>query len=127
MHMTVDCIPFAPGSGPEPQPTVLVLGSGRAATALSAALASEGFHTIHAAGWPKVRALAGFLKPDLLLQVPEHPEELAWRAVFGRDVPELTISRSPLIAGLRWPVRWRTLVVAMRQRIDHGPVLAAVL
>jgi hypothetical protein len=124
MDVTVVSKPVVTAFSAEPQPVVLVLGSGRTARALCDALACEGFHTIQASGWSKIRSLAGFLKPDLLLQVPETPDELAWRSCFSRDVPELTISRSVDVAGLRWPVRWRTLVVAIRQRIEHGPVLA---
>jgi hypothetical protein len=124
MDVTVVSKPAFAAPHAEPQPVVLVLGSGRTPKALSDALATEGFHTIHASGWAKVRALAGFLRPDLLLLVPESPEELAWRTCFARDVPELTLSRSADIAGLRWPVRWRTLVVAVRHRIEHGAVLA---
>jgi hypothetical protein len=124
MEVTVVSKPVVAAPSAEPQPVVLVLGSGRTAKALSDALASECFHTIHASGWAKVRALAGFIKPDMLLLVPESPEELAWRTCFSRDVPELTVSRTHDIAGLRWPVRWRTLVVAIRQRIAYGPALA---
>lgn len=126
MDVTVVSNPVSYRVAAEPPPVVLILGSGRTAKALCDALAVEGFHTIQASGWSKIRAVAGFLKPDLLLQVPEVPDELAWRACFSREVPVLTISRSPDIAGLRWPVRWRTLLVAIRQRIEHGQVLAQI-
>ncbi|MBC7545854.1 MAG: hypothetical protein H7338_24240 [Candidatus Sericytochromatia bacterium] len=107
-----------------PMPVVLILGSGCTAKALSQALPTEGFHTILAGSWSHVRSLAGFLKPDMLLLVPAQADELAWRSCFGPATPALTVSQSPEIDGLRWPLRWRTLVTALRQRIAHAPALA---
>ena len=126
MTLNVTVIPQATDVNPTvpPKPVVLVLGSGLTAKALSQALAIAGLHTVLAANWTQVRVMSGFLVPDLLLLVPATADELAWRACFRPETPDLTISRHPGIAGLRWPIRWRTLVTAVRHRIEHGPALA---
>lgn len=108
---------------PNSLPVVLFLGSGRVATNLCQALASEPYHAIQARSWGQVRALAGFLRPDLLVLAPGCPEELAWQECFAADVPQLLIAADG--PGLGWPLPWSDFVTAVRlcTAID-APVIA---
>lgn len=108
---------------PHSLPVVLFLGSGRVATSLCQALASEPYHAIQARSWVQVRALAGFLRPDLLVLAPHCPEETAWQECFAADVPQLLVTAGG--PGLGWPLPWSDFVAAVRSRTaPAAPVIA---
>lgn len=108
---------------PKSLPVVLFLGSGRVAASLCQALSSEPYHTIQARNWAQVRALAGFLRPDLLVVAPGTPGEWAWQDCFAADVPHLAIPDDG--QGLTWPMPWSAFVAAVRSRTaPEVPVIA---
>ena len=109
---------------PEAMPVVLFLGSGRLAAGLQAALTGERYHALLAQGWTQVRAIAGFLRPDLLVLAPERPDERAWRQCFAADVPTLTLAPADA-SELDWPLCWSDFLGRVAALCSARPVTAA--
>lgn len=109
---------------PDAMPVVLVLGSGRLAAGLQAALTGEPYHALLAQGWAQVRALAGFLRPDLLILAPARPDEAAWRQCFAADVPTLTLAVGAS-GDVQWPLSWSDFLGRVGALCRSRPVSAA--